>query len=56
MKYAKTAQFGRLTIGSSFYCNGNFCIKKSARTAWIDQGKILWFYFGQDESVNILKT
>lgn len=50
----KITQFKHITTGSSFHCNGNICIKKSTRTAWIDQGKILWFYFGQDESVNIV--
>ena len=51
MNTLKTTQFKHINIGSSFYCNGSICIKKSTRTAWIDQGKILWFYFGQDESV-----
>ena len=54
MKTPKTTQFKHITIGSIFYCNGNVCTKKSARTAWINQGKILWFYFGQDESVKPL--
>lgn len=54
MKYAKTTQFKHIAIGSSFHCNGNICTKKSTRTAWIDQGKVLWYYFGKDESVKTL--
>ena len=51
MSTLKTTQFKHITIGSIFYCNGNRCTKKSNRTAWIDQGKVLWFYFEKDESV-----
>ena len=51
----KMKQFKYLAIGATFYCGGNTCTKKSTRTAWIDKGLTLWFYFGQDEYVKPLK-
>ena len=47
-------KFGELQIGDCFYCGGNWCIKKSTRTAWINRDKTLWFYFGQNESVSLI--
>lgn len=47
--------FKDLQVGTVFYCNGNTCIKKSTRTAWINTNKTLWFYFGQNESVKSLE-
>ena len=43
--------FSSLPVGALFFCNGMTCIKKSTRTAWINTGKTLWFYFGLNESV-----
>lgn len=43
--------FSSLPVGAIFWCNGNTCIKKSSRTAWINVNKTLWFYFGKNESV-----
>jgi hypothetical protein len=47
----KTIYFHELPIGAKFHCNGNSCIKKSTRTAWISP--TLWFYFGMREGVSI---
>lgn len=46
-------QFSDLKVGEKFLCNGNYCTKKSARTAYIDKTNLsLWFYFGQKESIS----
>ena len=52
--------FKDISVGSSFRCNGNLCLKKSSRTAWLIYGaedtpfsapvtEGSWFYFGQKE-------
>lgn len=47
-------QFKDLPVGAKFQCNGLYnCVKKSSRTAWINSN--LWFYFGQKESVSLIK-
>jgi len=52
--------FNQVPVGSVFRCNGNLCVKKSTRTAWLLFGaedtpfsapvtEGSWFYFGQQE-------
>ena len=45
-----TVKFSELEIGQTFYCNGNWCVKKSSRTALL-KGFDKTFYFGQNETV-----
>jgi hypothetical protein len=49
--------FNQVPVGSAFRCNGNLCVKKSTRTAYLvfnnpknpfgDLTEGSWFYFGQ---------
>lgn len=46
--------FKNILVGAGFYCNGNWCIKRSSRTADVyrDYAKSEFFgrfYFKQDE-------
>lgn len=46
--------FKDVKIGQKFMCNGNYCTKKSSKTAFIDGDELsLWFYYGQKENVKL---
>ena len=45
--------FAAVPVGSRFECNGNFCVKKSTRTAILENyGRV--FYFAMTDRVKIL--
>lgn len=45
-------QFKGIAIGQRFFCNGNWCIKRSTRTAMLE-GYNKVFYFGRLEAVQV---
>lgn len=47
--------FAAVPVGSSFWCNGNWCVKRSQRTATItfSGGQIGPFYFKAHEVVTL---
>lgn len=48
-------KFSDVPLGGDFTLNGLVCKKKSTRTAWINESQTLWFYFGQAETVTLIK-
>jgi hypothetical protein len=46
--------FDKIAIGSTFYCNGNYCYKRTKRTATIYQYSRV-FYFKANDVVNTVK-
>lgn len=48
----KSITFSGVKIGQGFKCNGNYCIKKSKRTAMITEFSKV-FYYHKNEIVKI---
>lgn len=49
----KSITFKSVYIGESFICNGTIYTKRSTRTAHLKHNKSIWFYFSQNQLVDI---